>query len=298
MKKILASLLVLALCAPAMAATVGIVNNADGTATITVAAEGVDNIVGLGLNIDVTGGNATAATVDTATFNIFPDAAHDLEVALAGSYGYGDGTPTANQDAVGELDISGGSQHFAISVGALNGIATAGATGSASVQITVMVDADSNICVSENALRGGIVLTTGVGEDITNGTAGVVCEDVTIGGTPECVKDTAPFHADWVAWGMPDCWCFQKQCNGDINGSSFIGKPVTTADLNTFKLAFNVTDAVLAGVANGICADLNHAAFIGKRVTTVDLNTFKTYFNIAEASVPVCSATNYNFWTN
>ncbi|MHC4641403.1 MAG: hypothetical protein ACYS32_07140, partial [Planctomycetota bacterium] len=87
----------------------------------------------------------------------------------------------------------------------------------------------------------------------------------------------------------------------------FLGKPVSLADLTTFKLAFNQIDTVVAGITDGICADLNHAAFLGKRVTLADLNTFKAYFNLPLASVPCCDADQdcvldsgdiYNFWTN
>jgi hypothetical protein len=115
---------------------------------------------------------------------------------------------------------------------------------------------------------------------------------------PECLMNTAPEYVVWEAWGKPDCWCYRKQCNGDINGTSFLGKPVTTADLNTFKAAFNVTDTVLATVTDGICADLNHGSFLGKRVTTADLNTFKQYFNVADSLVPECDGTYINEWKN
>lgn len=321
MKKILASLLVLALCAPAMAATVAIVDNADGTATITVTAAGTDNIVGLGLDIDVTGGNATACTVDTATFDIFPDAAHDLEVATPGSYTYGAGTPIANQLTVGKQDPITNS--FCVSVGALNGAAIPGATGSASVQITLTVDADSTVCVKENALRGGIVLTTGVGEDITNGDPDptIVCGAVTVGGDPECFSSAAgQKYTDWLAFGSPDCWCYQRQCRGDADGASegsaFFGiKWVFNNDLNLFLTAYGVLEAPkglgILSVANGICADFDHAAegsaFFGiKRVFNNDLNIFLASYNVAEPTkgpgVPVCPLTTAGgdivFYTN
>jgi hypothetical protein len=180
MKKFLASLLVLALCAPVMAATVTINDNGDGTGTIVVDATAEGLIVGLGLNIDTTGGNITALSIEPATFNIFPDAAHDMELTTQGSYGYGDGTPIANQDAVGEAALS---SSFAVSVGMLNGETTAGAAGAAVVTINITVDADTNICVEENAIRGGIVLTDGTGVDIDGA---VVCGDVTIPSGPTC----------------------------------------------------------------------------------------------------------------
>ncbi len=111
--------MVLALCVPAMAATVTIADNGDGTVIITVVAEGAVNIVGLALDIDVvSGGNITATTVDTATFNIYMDAAHDEEGVGGDGYTYGEGTAIANQSAVGEVAIS---NNFAVSTGALNG---------------------------------------------------------------------------------------------------------------------------------------------------------------------------------
>jgi len=114
--------------------------------------------------------------------------------------------------------------------------------------------------------------------------------------TAECMKSTAPEYADWVAWNKPDCWCYRKQCRGDLNGTSFIGKPVTMTDLNLIKIRYGKLDADLELIPNGICGDLNHASFIGKRITLVDLNTFKLYYNTPEGDVPECDFTNYNFW--
>jgi hypothetical protein len=177
MKKVLAILVVLALCVPAMAATVDIAIDGD-EATITVTAAA--NIVGLALDIDIADGDVTSATVDTATFNIFMDAAHDLEATTG--YNYGDGTAIANQDIVGELALP--AQNIAISVGALNGAATPGADGSAVVVITVVADGAS-ITVSENNLRGGIILADGTGEDIDGGSVSADFE----GGEVVCVGD-------------------------------------------------------------------------------------------------------------
>ena len=282
MKKILVSLLVLALCAPAMAATVGIVSNGDGTGTITVTAAAAVNIVGLGLNIDVqSGGNITAATVDTGTFDIFPDAAHDLEVAVPGSYTYGAGTPIAIKDGVGEAAIS---NNFAISVGALNGADIAGATGSATVVITVTVDADTTICVEENAIRGGIVLTDGTGEDIDGTT---VC--ALISGGSACVG--AADLAEWQAVGEPDSWCAPSQCYGDADGQfEQIGK-------GSFAVGFADIDILLEGfstaypspadpIANPwIAADFDRAAEqIGKgsfRVGFADIDILLAWFSTA-----------------
>jgi hypothetical protein len=174
--------------------------------------------------------------------------------------------------------------------------------------VSVEVDKECTLTIAANVSRAG---STGVvmespDEVVTvNLPAGLSMTGCNV--VSECLKDTSAEYTAWDSWGKPDCWCYKKQCKGDINGALFLGKPVTLADLNTFKLAFNLTDVDLVNVTDGICADLNHAAFLGKRVTLADLNTFKAYFNLADASVPCCDADEdcvldagdkYNFWTN
>lgn len=166
------------------------------------------------------------------------------------------------------------------------------------VLCTLILDADTCLTISANVSRAG---PTGVVMENPDEVVTVVypsecIEYVHPGPGIECMKDTAPEYADWGAWGKPDCWCYAKQCRGDINGQSFFGKPVVLSDLNIFKLAFNKTDLELAQVTDGICADLNHASFFGKRVVLSDLNIFKLYFNLLEAQVPECDKTNFNDW--
>ncbi|MHC5180343.1 MAG: hypothetical protein ACYSOW_00465 [Planctomycetota bacterium] len=140
MKKILASLLVLALCAPAMAATITLEDIGGGQATITVATEGEEaNIVGLGLDVVVTGGVVTEVDVPALAaqnFNIFPDYAYVLETDEdPNGYEYGEGHPVAAMEEAGKLELPQSS--FALSLGNLNGIDTPGADGAAEVVITV-----------------------------------------------------------------------------------------------------------------------------------------------------------------
>lgn len=173
--------------------------------------------------------------------------------------------------------------------------------------VSIMVNRECTLTITANVTRAG---SSGVIMESTD-------EIVTVNLPPKislcpnyccCLKSMAPEYTDWNNWGCPYCWCYRKQCHGDINGSSFLGKPVSLADLNTFKAAFNKNDIDLALVTNGICADLNHAAFLGKRVTLSDLNIFKAYFNTANANVPCCddnqdcviepTDSTYNMWTN
>jgi hypothetical protein len=103
----------------------------------------------------------------------------------------------------------------------------------------------------------------------------------------------------------PDCWCYQRQCRGDINGAPLGPYHVQSADLTIFKLAYFKTCAVLAGVTNGICADLNHAPLGPYRVQAADLTIFKTYY--FKTGVPCCdnnqdcvleAGDDYAYWTN
>ncbi|MHC5185142.1 MAG: hypothetical protein ACYSPI_12855 [Planctomycetota bacterium] len=294
-------------CAHVMAATVTMTDNGDGTVTVAVTADGAVNIVALALDIDVTdGGNVTDVSIDTPCFNIFPDSAFSQELWVPGSYVYGSGTPIADTSAPGEIALAAS---FTLCAGCLNGAATPGADGAASVQFTLMLDAPATVCVSENALRGGIVSTDGTGEDITNGTEGLVCAPA--GPCPcECLSSSAPFYADWVAFGSPDCWCYRKQCNGDADGL-FQGNlktgllAVYTNDLTILANAYNIPEPPHgAGVSYpGICADFDHTAQGNTktgllRVYTNDLTILSNNYNVADPGVADCDMTNYYIWLN
>jgi hypothetical protein len=160
--------------------------------------------------------------------------------------------------------------------------------------LSIRVSKPCCLTITANVARAG---STGVvmespDQVVTVNLPGSICIDW----SDECMKTTHPRYADWEAWGKPACWCYAKQCRGDINGALFLAKPVTGADLIIFKAAFNKTDAELAQVTNGICADLNMAPFLGKRVTGADLIIFKQYFNLADTSVPECPSENINYW--
>jgi hypothetical protein len=117
------------------------------------------------------------------------------------------------------------------------------------------------------------------------------------------ITPSAEYNA-WVAWGRPSCWCFKRQCRGDITGTK-IGTWVSLADFNLFKSAYTKADTILKNIPNGICSDLDHTK-IGTRVSLADFNIFKSYYTKAETSVPCCdldkncvltTADKYNFWT-
>jgi hypothetical protein len=122
---------------------------------------------------------------------------------------------------------------------------------------------------------------------------------------PECLISGiahASEYADWVAWGRPNCWCYQYQCRGDINGKKNLGLRVQLLDFQALAAAYSKTDAQLAAIPNGICADLNHKKNLGFRVQLLDFQEIAKYYGKADAQVPSCDAAPlttgpYNYWT-
>jgi hypothetical protein len=98
-----------------------------------------------------------------------------------------------------------------------------------------------------------------------------------------------PGHLDYAQWldvGMPECWCYPRQCHGDADGL-LGGSPKTgfyycgPGDLNILVSAWLVKEPPfgpgIASIPNGICADFAHnlggshkSGFY--RVGPVDLN--------------------------
>jgi len=153
--------------------------------------------------------------------------------------------------------------------------------------------------ITQNEARGGVVLTNS-GAPIS-----FISDGYTFSGDYCLGYDGSPDteYNDWLKWNRPKCWCYPRQCRGDINGKRTTARWVQTADLGIFRSAFYKSDAVLRTVPSGICADLNHKRTTARRVQASDLNIFRTYFFKPDASVPVCDTYwiytgPYNFWTS
>ena len=130
----------------------------------------------------------------------------------------------------------------------------------------------------------------------------------------ECMAPTNPHYAEWVAWGKPDCWCYSRQCRGDVDGIKTGPFWIGSLDKAVLRAAFNKTDIELADIPNGICADFNKTKTGPFRVQSLDKIIFRTFFGKAEAQVPPCSGvancgvndwpcdtnplpnSDYNFW--
>jgi hypothetical protein len=114
---------------------------------------------------------------------------------------------------------------------------------------------------------------------------------------PDCLNRNAGEYADWVAWGRPKCWCYPRQCRGDIDGTQTGPFWVAIPDLAIFKQCFNQ----FVMPPGCICADLDHIPTGPFRVGIPDLAIFKTYFN--QFVVPQCDQVPvytgpYNYWTS
>ena len=314
MKKILASLLVLALCAPLYAGevTLSSVDNEDGTATIMMEVISGEP-VGIALDVLTNTGTIDDAFMVDSFFDIFIDAAYDMEVDVPGSYTYGAGAgPIAKVGDPGEDTVA--TNPFCISAGGLGGEEAPLTPGPQPTETVELIQLDSDggatATITANAIRGGAV----VFKDGSVATVNGLPLEVTITNGPgECVKSTAPFYDAWKnTFSSPDCWCYARNCRGDADGTA-VGNPlsgyrwVTSEDLTILAGGFNqLVPALQTVVVNGvpgICADNNRTAvgnpLSGYRwVTSEDLTVFAGYFNLLAPSVPVCDQTNYEFWTN
>jgi hypothetical protein len=233
---------------------------------------------------------------------------------------YGDPVaPNTDPDALGGLGTTG----ITCELGALEP-ADGGTKPPASgdlfkIQLTDPTSAGSCVLtIAGEPTRGECVLVDGSPANIKSSGCTVLFD---------CMATTNPRYADWVDWkgngpdagDKPDCWCYQKQCHGDIDGALFGPFPVAANDFTALKAAISIPTAMLPDP--GICADLNHAPFGPFRVASDDFAELKRWISIPNAMVPTCSGpgcvgfqgnagapgpcdssalpnTEYIFWTN
>ena len=157
----------------------------------------------------------------------------------------------------------------------------------------------------EDTYRGGIVLEDGTTVDVNTACAVACClnpcEGKCFPGCNPVGLNTAEYE-QWVLVGEPECWCFPRQCLGDVDGRAE-GKGqiwVSLNDLTVLKAAWNKNLAVVDGnstiVGNPpldvpwICADIDHFPE-GKgevRVGVEDLGILKAHWNESNGPDPNC----------
>ena len=265
--------------------------------TVSYAVVGEPNKVsGFGLDITVDRGAKIVSVSNlNAHYNIYPGS-----IVITGGQVTDYGTPVADPNFPGTLGGLG-TGGITIEMGALYypaGDNSPNAPPLTGDLLKFRVDKSCTVTVAENAIRGGVVLTNpNMDPTVTLTGCGLCGEDCLIGGIAHANE-----YADWVAWGRPDCWCYARQCRGDINGKKNFGLRVQLLDLQALAAAFNKNDTALATIPNGICADVNHKKNFGLRVQLLDLRELAKYFNKPDAQVPSCDAEPiitgpYNYWT-
>ncbi len=307
MRKVSLILAVLLFAAPAWAANVTVTATQVGDTnevTITYVTDG--NLprafalaveVNDGVTIDIlTPNHEGESTVALKGYGIFPGTIDINDSGDVNDYG----TPVAPNtppDNPGQL----GSSSIVIEMGSLYDVNDSNNAPSQSgtlCSFNVSGECYVNLA-EEDTYRGGIVMED---PDETpsvalNGCWVILQNDCLIGGNAGTKE-----KSDWDDWGKPDCWCYQYQCRGDINGQKTTLWRVQSKDLTIFRAAFFQKDPELAAIPNGICADLNHVKTTLWRVQSKDLTIFRTYFFVKDPGVPPCDEAPiitgpYNFWT-
>jgi hypothetical protein len=131
-------------------------------------------------------------------------------------------------------------------------------------------------------------------------------------GTSDCTVNMCftadPCYTTWVQLGKPRCWCYARQCHGDMDGlktgTTFTGIVyVNSTDLTQFMKAYTVKEPPKGPGIQGepnLCCDFDHAStgttFTGiVRVGSPDLTRFMASYTVKEppkgSGVPTCPGT-------
>jgi hypothetical protein len=113
-----------------------------------------------------------------------------------------------------------------------------------------------NIAISENEVRGGVVMEDADEVVDVNATS---CE-IVLG----CFPGGHPDYSEWDAMGKPDSWCYPRQCHGDADGAQEGNVKdgyyyVWSADLAALIAGWKQTYGGDPAVDTWIAADFDHA---------------------------------------
>ena len=303
MKKTFFALLVLMLAGQVMAANVVITVVPDGDANDTNMAfinfVSDVNVRAFALNIEVTAGvnivdvnnyfegdcNATSKG-----FGIFLDTINGIDVNDKGGVEEW-GSPVADACSPGAAGTGIGTSKVVIGMGALYEDGNQPLLSGTLCKIRVNGSCTVNV-TEEDTYRGGVVLEDGTSTDANlTGATNVPLDD--------CYLNYAD-HAEYVAAGRPECWCYPRQCHGDADGLAqgsvkFGFKYVDTDDLDIMSAGWKVLDppkgsGILGLTVNGVpvaCADFAHntqgsVKFGFKRIDTDDLDLMSAYWKVLE----------------
>jgi hypothetical protein len=368
-KRIILVLTVLMLAAPAWSEVLITGTAVGNNVTVHYDARSEPNLVrGFGLDVqlnEVSGATITGFTVDSFFDIYYPIYPGSIDI----------------NDSTGQVDANGSPIcDPCVYPGTLPGLNSSGMTvefGSlyekgvdtppdpCGDMFTITVSGDCVVCITENTVRGGVVMET-AGSDpdvnapcITVGSGGCVVPDVVgdpnltaqaaivaagftvgtitedcndsiaagnvistnpaAGATPGCgtavamVVSTGACEcyagmADYLQWqtvGEPNCWCYPRQCHGDVDGyevpagkidpAHWVGVPDLQVLSEAWKKEVDDVNGVLS--TGGIylaCADIDHAEVpAGKidpahRVGVPDLQILSYFWKETHVPEPNC----------
>ncbi len=156
---------------------------------------------------------------------------------------------------------------------------------------TFTVSKNCTVNITGNATRGNVVLESGTSQEVSSS-----C--VVTSAYGDCYPLAMP---DWQLWddlGRPSCWCFDRQCYGDADGTRYGSQWsggfywVGTPDLGILQNAWFVREPPdgngIATIPNGICADFDHTMYGSQwsggfyRVGTPDLGVLQNAWFVKE----------------
>jgi parallel beta-helix repeat protein len=112
-----------------------------------------------------------------------------------------------------------------------------------------------------------------------------------------CLSRDDAHYDNWIYWGKPECWCYQRHCRGDSDGQKQGSYWVSENDFDKLQECFYKTEENLPEGCE--CADFDHQKLGPYWVSLSDLNILKEYFEESEPNVPTCEdCVKVNFWTN
>ena len=247
MKKIIVTLVVLLLTAPAWAdVTITATDVGGGVVEITYDSNEASLIRAFALDITVNDGNIVDVNDDVnADYDIYPGS-----IQIDGAGNITDAGSAVCSDAypgtLGGLGTNGAT----IEAASLYEAGVDPAPAASGLLLKLTVSEDCTLTIAENAIRGGIVL-----EDVTSPTV------LTLNGCD-------------VSFGPP-CWAYAGQPYGDSDGNGSVG----FADLVALKASWMKTDPDLA---YDPCADFDRNG----SVSFADLVTLKQYWMQPVPPVP------------
>jgi hypothetical protein len=312
MKKIGLVAVVLMLAAPVWASVNITCTQVPGTAMVTVsyAVVGEPNKVsGFGLDITVDGG---AKIIDVNGYAVYPTNyvgkywVYPGGIVISGGQITDPNKPVAlstDPGALGGIGTSG----ITVEMGALYyptgdnspnappGIKTGNLWNCSGDLLRFKVDKDCGVTITENTVRGGVVLTNPSLNPVVNSPGvGATPKFQVLMGPTDCLPNTVPYYSEWVLMGKPNCWCYPRQCYGDADGlkqgSALTGYMyVGTSDLNILISGWKILDPPKGpGVTLAqACADFDHlkqgSALTGyMRVGTNDLSKLIANWKVLE----------------